>query len=254
VKARSRLVVVPTYNESESLPGTVERILDAVSDIDVLIVDDNSPDGTGRVADELARDSRVHVLHRPGKQGLGKAYLAGFRWAIERRYAVIVEMDADGSHQARELPRLLARLRNADLVLGSRYVAGGSVQNWPRSRLALSRLGNRYAQASLGLPLQDATGGYRVYRADVVECLLDHGIRSQGYCFQIDTAWLVHTLGYRIVEEPIAFVERDAGESKMSYSIVVEALWRITWWGLTRRRRVRVAKQVGRRSTPASQR
>ncbi|HUR51924.1 MAG TPA: polyprenol monophosphomannose synthase [Mycobacteriales bacterium] len=231
------LVIVPTYDERENLEIIAERLHAAVADADLLVVDDNSPDGTGELADQLAaREPWAHVLHRTGKEGLGAAYLAGFAWARDRGYDVVVEMDADGSHAPEQLPRLLAALESADLVLGSRWVDGGQVENWPRTRELLSRGGNAYTRMALGLPLRDATGGYRAYRRTVLDPLLDKGIASQGYCFQVDLAWQVWRAGHRVVEVPITFVERERGESKMSRAIVAEALWRVTVWGVTSRR------------------
>ncbi|MDQ1689368.1 MAG: dolichol-phosphate mannosyltransferase, partial [Frankiaceae bacterium] len=209
------LVCIPTYNELENLPRIVARVRTATPQAHVLVVDDGSPDGTGRLADELAAaDSQVHVLHRPGKAGLGAAYIAAFRWALDRGYDVIVEMDADGSHAPEELPKLLAALHaGADLVLGSRWVAGGQVKDWPRSRLLLSRGGNAYARLMLGVPIRDITGGYRAFRRSLLERLpLDH-VQSQGYCFQVDMAWRSVLLGAEVVEVPITFVERSAGTS-----------------------------------------
>jgi dolichol-phosphate mannosyltransferase len=227
------LVVMPTYNERDNLEVIAQRLRTAVPDAHLLVVDDNSPDGTGKLADELAdHDDHVHVLHRTGKNGLGAAYVAGFGWARENGYDVVVEMDADGSHSPEQLPRLLAALENADLVLGSRYVPGGSVVNWPKSRELLSRGGNLYTRMLLRLPLQDATGGYRAYRRTVLDGLPLGEISSQGYCFQVDLAWQTWQQGHRVVEVPITFVERERGESKMSRKIVVEALWRVTVWGL----------------------
>ena len=231
------LVVIPTYDEVENLPLITRRLRTAVPLADLLVVDDASPDGTGALADELAAaDAAVHVLHRAGKQGLGAAYLAGFAWARENGYDVVVEMDADGSHAPEQLPRLLAALENADLVLGSRWVVGGSVVNWPKSREVLSRGGNLWTRLALGLPLKDATGGYRAYRRDVLDEIANPTVASQGYCFQVDLAWQAWRAGYRVVEVPITFVERELGTSKMSRSIVVEALWRVTLWGVTSRR------------------
>ena len=231
------LVIVPTYDEIENLRPITERLRAAVPSADLLVVDDNSPDGTGRLADELAAgDPQVHVLHRTAKEGLGAAYIAGFAWAREHGYDVVVEMDADGSHAPEQLPRLLAALEHADLVLGSRWVEGGSVVNWPRSRKVLSRGGNAYTRTMLGLPLQDATGGFRAYRRSVLDALTLDAVASQGYCFQVDLAWQAWKSGCTVVEVPITFVERVRGESKMSRAIVVEALWRVTWWGLRTRR------------------
>jgi dolichol-phosphate mannosyltransferase len=236
------LVLIPTYNERENLPRVVSRLHAAVAQAHVLVIDDASPDGTGRVADELAsRDERIHVLHRPAKAGLGAAYVAGFAWGIARDYDALVEMDADGSHPPEQLPDLLARLDGADVVLGSRWVEGGRVVDWPRRRELLSRAGNGYARLMLGMPVRDATGGYRVYRRAVLESLALDDVASQGYCFQVDLAWRAWRAGYRIVEVPITFVERVSGVSKMDRSIVTEALWRVTVWGVTsgRSRRTR---------------
>jgi glycosyltransferase involved in cell wall biosynthesis len=234
------LVVVPTYDEHDNLEPVVRRLLAAVPDVDVLVVDDDSPDGTGELADHLAADEpRLAVLHRTGKAGLGAAYIAGFGWAREHAYDVVVEMDADGSHAPEQLPRLLAALEHADLVLGSRWVPGGRVVDWPRSRELLSRGGNAYVRTVLRLPLQDATGGYRAYRRRVLDALPLDRVASQGYCFQVDLAWQAWRAGFVVVEVPITFVERVQGSSKMSRSIVVEALWRVTWWGLRAGRRTR---------------
>jgi dolichol-phosphate mannosyltransferase len=228
------LVVVPTYNEAENLEAIADRLHRAVPDAGLLVVDDGSPDGTGRIADDLAeRSAWVHVLHRTEKAGLGAAYIAGFGWAREQGFDVVVEMDADGSHAPEELPRLLDALQDADLVLGSRWVRGGRVVNWPRSRELLSRGGNWWTRAMLGLPLRDATGGYRAYRRAVLDSLELDGVASQGYCFQVDLAWRAWRAGWRVVEVPITFVERERGESKMSRAIVAEALWRVTWWGVS---------------------
>ncbi len=230
------LVVVPTFDEVENVEVIVGRLLAAVPTAHLLVVDDNSPDGTGALADRIAADDeRVHVLHRADKAGLGAAYVAGFAWARERGYDAVVEMDADGSHAPEQLPRLLAALEHADLVLGSRWVEGGQVVNWPRSREVLSRGGNAYARLMLGLPLRDATGGYRAYRREVLDALPLAQVASHGYCFQVDLAWRTVQAGYRVVEVPITFVERERGESKMSRAIVLEALWKVTLWGVQRR-------------------
>jgi dolichol-phosphate mannosyltransferase len=226
------LVVIPTYNEAENLRIIVDRVRNAVPQVEILVADDNSPDGTGAIADELAAaDPAVHVLHRPAKQGLGAAYVAGFGYAQEHDYDAVVEMDADGSHAPEQLPRLLDALGEADVVLGSRYVSGGRVVNWPRRRQALSRGGNTYARLALGMPIKDATGGYRAYRAPVLEKVDIESIASQGYCFQVDLAWRAYRAGFRLVEVPITFTERMRGSSKMSSSVVREALWRVTIWG-----------------------
>ena len=243
------LVIVPTYNEKENLPLIVGRIRAATPDVHILVADDNSPDGTGQIADELvAADDHVHVMHRMGKEGLGAAYLAGFAWALENNYDVVVEMDADGSHQPEELHRLLSGLENADLVLGSRYVPGGQVRNWPKSREFLSRGGNTYTRIMLGLPLRDATGGYRAFRASALRALQLDQVASQGYCFQVDLAWRASKMGLRVKEVPITFVEREIGASKMSRHIVVEALWRVTQWG-TKSRYDKIKARVGSRSS-----
>jgi dolichol-phosphate mannosyltransferase len=227
------LVVVPTYNEIESLEAIVERLHAAVPEAGVLVVDDASPDGTGELADKLAAgDPRVHVLHREGKAGLGPAYVAGFRWGRAHDFDVLVEMDADGSHAPEQLPLLLDALADADLALGSRYLAGGEVRHWPMYRQALSRGGNLYTRWALRLPLSDATGGFRAARGTLVDRLPFDEVASQGYCFQVDWAWRASRAGARIAEVPITFTERAFGRSKMSGSIVAEALVRVTVWGL----------------------
>ena len=231
------LVVIPTYDEAATLPGTLARLRVAVPEADVLVVDDASPDGTGDLADAIAaEDSAVHVLHRVAKRGLGAAYVAGFQWALARGYGVVVEMDADGSHRPEELPSLLGELtQGSDLVIGSRWVSGGAVQNWPMHRRWLSRGGNAYTRLMLGLPVRDATAGFRAYRADALAGIPLAEVASQGYCFQVDMAWRVHLSGGRIAEVPICFVERSMGRSKMSRQIVIEALVRVTVWGLRAR-------------------
>ncbi|MGY1717738.1 MULTISPECIES: polyprenol monophosphomannose synthase [unclassified Blastococcus] len=227
------LVVVPTYNEAENLERVLGRLHASVPEAHALVVDDGSPDGTGRIADSLAAaDPRVHVLHRAAKAGLGRAYVAGFRWAQERGYDVLVEMDADGSHPPEQLPALLAALADADLVLGSRYVDGGRVEDWPLHRLVLSRLGNRYTRWALRLPLRDATGGFRAARAELIDRLPFDEVASEGYCFQVDWAWRALRSGARVTEVPITFTERAFGRSKMSGSIVGEAWARVTVWGV----------------------
>jgi dolichol-phosphate mannosyltransferase len=230
------LVIIPTYNESESLPGVLARLRQAVPDADVLIADDNSPDGTGQLADAFAAaDDHVHVLHRAGKEGLGKAYLAGFAWGLERGYDVLVEMDADGSHRPEELPRLLEQIPHSDVVLGSRWVPGGSVVNWPASRRVLSQGGSLYTRLALGIPTRDATGGYRAFRASALRSLDLATVESNGYCFQIDLLWRALQRGLVVREVPIAFVEREAGTSKMSRRIVREALVNVARWGAAHR-------------------
>jgi dolichol-phosphate mannosyltransferase len=227
------LVIIPTYNEAENLPGIIGRLQASVPEAHALVVDDSSPDGTGQLAQELAdADPRVHVLHRTAKAGLGPAYVAGFAWALEQGYDAVVEMDADGSHAPEELPKLLAALDGADLVLGSRYVPGGAVTDWPAHRLLLSRAGNRYTRWLLRLPLSDATGGYRAARTRLIGELPFQDVASEGYCFQVDWAWRAVRAGARVTEVPITFTERAFGRSKMSGSIVGEALVRVTAWGL----------------------
>jgi len=227
------LVIVPTYNEAENVERILARLQASVPDAHALVVDDGSPDGTGELAERLADgDPRVHVLRRTAKTGLGTAYIAGFRWALDRGYDVVVEMDADGSHAPEQLPDLLAALGEADLVLGSRYVPGGAVADWPVHRLLLSRFGNRYTRWALRLPLEDATGGFRAARAELIDRLPFDDVASQGYCFQVDWAWRAVRAGARVTEVPITFTERAFGRSKMSGSIVREALVRVTVWGL----------------------
>jgi dolichol-phosphate mannosyltransferase len=231
------LTIIPTYNELDSLPKTLGRLRAAVPASDVLVADDNSPDGTGALADRIAaEDPQVHVMHRRGKEGLGAAYIAGFRWALERDYDVIVEMDADGSHQPEQLPALLSAVEDgADLVIGSRWVRGGSVVNWPFYRQLISRTGSTYARLMLGLGLRDITAGYRAFRRTTLEKLDFDSIESKGYGFQVDLAWRVAKMGLSVVEVPVTFVERELGSSKMSGNIVVEAMINVTRWGLRER-------------------
>jgi dolichol-phosphate mannosyltransferase len=229
-------VIIPTYNELENIEQITARVLAAVPHANVLIVDDGSPDGTGKVAEAMAADEpRVHVMHRTQKNGLGAAYIAGFDWGLSEGYDVLVEMDADGSHAPEQLPSLLAALEFSDLVLGSRWVPGGTVVNWPWQREALSRGGNLYTRLALGVELRDATGGYRAFRRRVLEKIDYRAVASQGYCFQVDLAWRAVRAGFRVIEVPITFAERERGESKMSGSIVREALWRVTVWGAKHR-------------------
>ena len=230
------LVIIPTYNERENVEVIVRRVFTNVASAHVLVVDDDSPDGTGQLADALAAaDERAHVLHRNAKAGLGAAYIAGFDWGLDAGYDVLVEMDADGSHAPEQLPKLLATLARADLVLGARWVPGGSVVNWPKSREVLSRGGNLYTRLALGISLRDATGGYRAYRREVLEGIDYAAVASEGYCFQVDLAWRALRGGFRVVEVPIRFAERERGESKMTGSIVREALLRVTQWGIAYR-------------------
>ncbi|MBF4572024.1 polyprenol monophosphomannose synthase [Herbiconiux sp. VKM Ac-1786] len=242
------LVVMPTYNELENLEPIARRVL-ATGVADLLIVDDSSPDGTGELADRIAAAhpgadgaSAVHVLHRAGKEGLGVAYLAGFAWAREHGYDAIIEMDADGSHQPEALPEMLTLLEHSDLVLGSRWVPGGEVRNWPLSRKVLSRGGNLYARLALGIGVKDATGGFRAYRTTALDTIGLDDVASHGYCFQLDLVWRALQSGLRVTEFPILFVERTHGESKMSGSIVRESLVKVTQWGLDRR--MRSAREV----------
>jgi len=229
------LVVIPTYEERDNLGPVVSRLHAALPTVDVLVVDDASPDGTGELADAMAADDpRIKVLHRSGKAGLGAAYLAGFAFALRGDYQVVVEMDADGSHPPEDLPALLAALEDADVVIGSRYVPGGVVRNWPLHRQWISRGGNLYSRLALGVPIKDITAGYRVFRRQVLEEMDLDEVSSQGYCFQIDMAWRAVQGGFRVREVPITFTERERGSSKMSGAIVVEAFWRVACWGADR--------------------
>jgi dolichol-phosphate mannosyltransferase len=230
------LVVVPTYNERESLPLIVAGIRQFEPDVSILIADDNSPDGTGEVAEALkAADFEVHVLHRTVKAGLGAAYLDAFGWAKSNGYDVVVEMDADGSHRPADLTKILDALSNSDVVLGSRWVKQGKVVNWAKSREVLSRGGNLYTRMWLGIPIKDATGGFRAYRMSALDVMNLEQVQSQGYCFQVDMAWRAVRANLRVTEVPITFIERELGESKMDGSIVKEALWRVTQWGIEKR-------------------
>jgi dolichol-phosphate mannosyltransferase len=229
------LVIIPTYNERENLPLIVGRVHAARPDVHVLVVDDDSPDGTGQLADELALadPDRLHVMHRAGKGGLGAAYLAGFAWGLGRGYSVLVEMDADGSHAPEELYRLLDAVdAGADLSIGSRYVPGGAIRNWPRRRLVLSRTANTYARVLLGVMIHDITAGYRAYRHDVLEKIGLDDVDSKGYCFQIDLTWRAINAGFTVVEVPITFTERELGVSKMSGSNIREAMSQVAKWGI----------------------
>lgn len=273
------LVIIPTYNERENVGSIVGRVRASVPEADVLVVDDGSPDGTGELANALAAtDENVHVLHRAGKEGLGAAYRAGMTWGLDAGYDAIVEMDADGSHQPEQLPGLLTALRGAggtetvdvvdadvtgaagdhaaggaDVVLGSRWVEGGGVVNWPAHRRLISRGGSAYSRLALGLPVRDVTGGYRAFTADALRALGYDRTESQGYCFQIDMTRRAYDAGLRIVEVPITFVERERGASKMGGGIVAEAMLRVTLWGITglpqrfrKRTSARTVEPVGR--------
>ncbi len=229
------LVIMPTYNELEALEKSVEALLRLNPEINLLIVDDNSPDGTGALADKIAgSDYRVRVIHREKKEGLGPAYLAGFNFGIEHGYKFLVEMDADGSHRPEDLPALIEASNEADLAIGSRWVPGGSVANWPFVRTAISRIGNWYARVMLNCDIQDMTAGFRIYRADFLEKLDLQNVSSHGYSFQVEMAWRSIRAQGRVVEVPITFFEREQGASKMTASIVAEALWLVTKWGIAR--------------------
>ena len=231
------VMVVPTYNEADNLAWIIGRLHAVVPWTDVLVMDDSSPDGTGRIADELAAaDERITVVHRPEKAGLGAAYLHGFRLALDAGYDVIGEMDADGSHQPEQLPSLISALEDADLVIGSRWVKGGSVRNWDKRREALSRGGNLYTRVLLGISVKDATAGFRLFRREALEAIHLESVQSMGYVFQADMAFRALQSGMRVVEVPIEFVDRIRGKSKMSGKVATESLKRITRWGLRERR------------------
>lgn len=231
------LVIIPTYNELENIPLIVERVRASTPDVDLLIVDDNSPDGTGDRADELAAaDSHIHVMHREGKGGLCAAYMAGFSWGLERDYDVLCEMDADGSHAPEQLHLLLAEITNgADLVIGSRYIPGGKVVNWPKNRWLLSKGGNVYIDLALGTGLSDMTAGYRAFRREVLEALPLQELSNAGYIFQVEIAYRVVELGFDVREVPITFTEREIGESKLDGSFVKDSLFEVTKWGAQHR-------------------
>ena len=232
------LVIIPTFNERENLPLILQRLHQARAGVHVLIVDDSSPDGTGQLADDLASadPERIHVMHRTTKEGLGAAYLAGFAWGLSRGYSTLVEMDADGSHAPEQLHRLLDAVdAGADLAIGSRYVDGGTVRNWPWRRIALSKVANTYSRLLLGIGVHDITAGYRAYRREVLEKLDLDGVDSKGYCFQIDLTWRTVCSGFVVVEVPITFTERELGVSKMSGSNIREALVKVAQWGVSGR-------------------
>ncbi len=231
------LVIIPTYNEIDSLEAIVGRVRQSLPHADVLVVDDNSPDGTAALAGRLAAaDPGIRVLHRPTKRGLGAAYLAGFADALGNGYDYVVEIDADGSHDPADLPAMLnLAAAGADLVIGSRWVGGGAVRNWPWIRRAVSRCGNWYAKRALRSAVDDLTAGFRVFRTGALRLIDLSNVSSQGYCFQVEIAWRLERAGGVIVEHPITFVERASGRSKMHFGIVVEALARVTWWGISRR-------------------
>ncbi|HEU4643903.1 MAG TPA: polyprenol monophosphomannose synthase [Gemmatimonadaceae bacterium] len=236
--AERALVIVPTYNERENIPRLIEAVLAKDERLEMLIVDDGSPDGTGELVDAIAAaNPRVHVLHRPSKLGLGTAYRAGFKWALEREYDYVFEMDADFSHDPNHLPAFLEAIKDADVVLGSRYNRGRvTVVNWPMTRLLLSYFANLYARFVTGLPLDDSTGGFKCFRRSVLEAIDLDAVKSNGYAFQIEMSFRAWKKGFRIAEIPIVFVDRTEGESKMSKKIVREAIWmvwRLRWWSIT---------------------
>ncbi|MGH2820113.1 MAG: polyprenol monophosphomannose synthase [Actinomycetota bacterium] len=243
---RAALVAVPTYNEREGLDVLLPRLLAVAAEgLDVLVVDDASPDGTADLVEGHARDSsRVHLLRRPTKQGLGTAYLTAFRWALERDYWAVVEMDADLSHDPAAIPSLLSQLGAAELAIGSRYVRGGSVRNWSPLRRLLSRAGNVYAGLLLGFGVRDSTSGFRAYRAEVLERQRLDSVRSEGYAFQIEMTRRVFLAGGRIVEIPITFEERTSGRSKLSRTIILEAIYRVAGWGIEDRLRGRAPESA----------
>ncbi|MCK7637080.1 polyprenol monophosphomannose synthase [Corynebacterium pygosceleis] len=232
------LVIIPTYNERENLPLITGRVRSATPEVDILIVDDASPDGTGELADEIAEnDERIHVLHRNGKGGLCGAYVEGFRWGLDRGYRVLCEMDADGSHAPEQLHLLLEQVdAGADLVIGSRYVEGGKVVNWPKQRWVLSKGGNIYISLALGAGLSDMTAGYRAYRRELIESLDLDELSNAGYIFQVDLAWRAVREGFDVREVPITFTEREIGESKLDGSFVKDSLAQVTAWGIAHRR------------------
>jgi dolichol-phosphate mannosyltransferase len=228
------LVIIPTFNEASTVLDTINALLTELPEVDVLVVDDNSPDGTAQLVSEAAKsDSRISLISRPVKQGLGPAYLEGFQWAFSNGYDLIVEMDADGSHQAKDLKSMLSASRDADLVIGSRWVPGGAVLNWPWSRKLISRVGNLYARVMLGTNVFDMTSGFRVYRTPFLKKLVAEKVSSHGYSFQVELAYRAVKLGV-VVEKPITFVERASGKSKMTLAIVLEALTKVTFWGIKR--------------------
>lgn len=222
------LIVIPTYNEKENVRGITQAVFAALPDTDMLYVDDDSPDGTGQILDEMAQaDPRVHVMHHGGKQGLGRAYVAGFKWALEREYQFVFEMDADFSHDPTAIPSIRDAAKDADLALGSRYIGGIRIINWPLNRLILSRSAGMYVHAITGMPFTDPTGGFKCYRREVLEAIDLDGVRSNGYSFQIEMTHMTWMLGFHIVDVPITFEERRSGASKMNSSIVREALWMV---------------------------
>ncbi|WP_216642270.1 polyprenol monophosphomannose synthase [Rhodoluna limnophila] len=229
------LVLMPTFNEIESLAHSVAELREVCPQVDLLIIDDNSPDGTGHLADRLAaKDPQISVLHRSEKGGLGAAYLSGFGLAIERGYEIVVEMDADGSHRAIDLPKILEKAQTADLAIGSRWIPGGAVVNWPAHRKAISKIGNLYANLMLRTGIKDMTAGFRAFNVEFLKGLNLEGVAARGYAFQVEMALRSKRAGGEVVEVPITFVERTLGSSKMTTAIVLEALWLVTKWGFYR--------------------
>lgn len=229
------LVLMPTFNEISTLESSVRQLLSINPQLDVLVIDDNSPDGTGYLADQLAKeDARVHVLHRSEKSGLGRAYIAGFHWGIAQGYELLVQMDADGSHRPEDLPALLVKAQEAELVIGSRWIPGGEVKNWPKSRQLISRMGNWYAAAALDSEIKDMTAGFRIYQTELIRRLDLNSIEAQGYGFQVEMTYQTQRLGSKVIEVPIQFIERENGVSKMTFDIVVEAFLLCTKWGILR--------------------
>jgi len=238
--AQKILVIIPTYQESENINSIINRVFASNPAVEVLVVDDSSPDGTANLVQQMmTANSQIHLLSNTTKAGLGKAYVAGFKWGLDRNFEVFVEMDADGSHAPEELNSLLEKLDFCDVSLGSRWVPGGKIENWPLSRQWLSKGGNFYTRIMLGFEVQDATGGYRAYRRKVLEAIDLDSIESQGYCFQVDMVRRALALNFKICETPIVFTEREAGNSKMSKTIVIEAFSRIGIWGLKRFLRIK---------------
>lgn len=230
----SILVVIPTFNEAETITKTIETLIEHQPDVDILVVDDNSPDGTGELVKEFRQaNPKIHLLSRAKKAGLGSAYLAGFDFGIDRGYQYLVEMDADGSHRPQDLSKLLAQRESADLVIGSRWIDGGSVENWPYFRKLVSRIGNRYAKVMLGTKISDMTSGFRIFQTPFLERIIHPAVSSHGYSFQVELAYRASKQG-RVIEVPITFVERVQGKSKMTLAIVLEALTRVTYWGIRR--------------------
>jgi len=228
------LVIIPTYDERDNVGPIAQALFGIKPDLHILFVDDNSPDGTGRIIDQMCtKDERVHVLHRPGKTGLGRAYIAGFKWAIDNAYSFIFEMDADFSHDPGEIPNFLKTIENADLVIGSRYMHGINITNWPLSRLILSKSASIYVRMVTGMPITDPTGGFKCYRSDILKNIDLDSVVSNGYSFQIEMKYNAWKSGFRIAEIPITFVDRRSGYSKMNTGIISEALWEV--WQLAMR-------------------